>query len=165
MAYRLSDFHIPMNLWSSEFQQTTWNKCTQSVTFSRIFEIIDFLRSMHGIQMWQNSIWVLKPQLPEWWAQYEVFVDSVKERNVSRWIQMISSVIWGSMGFSKLRQDGQKQRRIYRNLFKQESISTQWKWNSFHVKKFSSHLLADFNCKLQLLEFGCSCLGKYKLPI
>lgn len=35
---------------------------------------------MHGIQMWWNlnSIYVFKPQHPEWWAQYEVEADSVK---------------------------------------------------------------------------------------
>ena len=62
---------------------------------------------------------------------------------------MISSVIRGGMGFANLWQDGLKQRRIYRNLFKQESISTQWKWNNFHVTE---------NTKLELLaSFAAAC--------
>ena len=62
---------------------------------------------------------------------------------------MISSVIRGGMGFANLWQDGLKQRRIYRNLFKQESIWTQWKWNHFHVTE---------NIKLELLApFPAAC--------
>ena len=56
------------------------------------------------------------------------------------------------MGFDNLWQDGQKQSRIYWNLFKQESIRSHWKWNSFHVRKFSLFQL------LAVVAVDCSLL-------
>ena len=47
---------------------------------STFFPGLGYPKEHARYQMWRNlnSIYVLKPLHPEWWAQYEVSVDSVK---------------------------------------------------------------------------------------
>ena len=118
----------------------TWNKCTDPVViiffwilrkeharYSNVMKLKFDLRFKTTTSRMVSSVWGWN-----WLSKGDS-----EGIQISWWIQMISSVIRGGMGFDNLWQDGLKQRRIYRNLFKQESIWTQWKWNNFHVTENS----------------------------
>ena len=161
----------------------TWNKCTDPVViiffwifrkeharYSNVMKLKFDLRFKTTTSRMVSSVWGWN-----WLSKGDP-----EGIQISWWIQMISSVIRGGMGFANLWQDGLKQRRIYRNLFKQESIWTQWKWNNFHITMNSDpELLAISSClsgwwkktviswmeKAWTLDFNCWFKLNYRIYI